>query len=147
MNSETIIGLDVGARRIGVAWGDTEVKIATPVEAIENDNDALEKIVDLVQSMSATTIVVGLPRSNQGLETAQSDFCRDFAEDLVDTLKLRGFDDVAVAYQDESLTSVKAEEQLRANKKTFRESMLRDGTLDSHAAAIILTDYLERAIG
>lgn len=142
MNSETVIGLDVGARRIGVAWGDTDVRIATPIEAIDNDGESLETICDLVQNMDAKTIVIGLPRSNNGKETAQSDFCRDFADDLMGALELRAMD-VNVVFQDESLTSIQAEEQLRANKKTFRESMLRDGTLDSHAAAIILTDYLE----
>jgi RNase H-fold protein (predicted Holliday junction resolvase) len=42
------------------------------------------------------------------------------------------------------LTSVKAEENLRA-RRSFREESLRDGTLDSEAAAIILSDFLENA--
>ena len=45
--------------------------------------------------------------------------------------------------QDESLTSIEAEEELRRDKRHFNDKMLRDGTLDSQAAVIILTDYLE----
>ena len=49
---------------------------------------------------------------------------------------------VEVVFQDESLTSVQAEAMLRRDKKHFKEQMLRDGTLDSQAAVVILTDYL-----
>ena len=47
-----------------------------------------------------------------------------------------------MVFQDESLTSVQAEAMLRRDKKHFKEQMLRDGTLDSQAAVVILTDYL-----
>ncbi len=62
-----------------------------------------------------------------------------------DTLKLGNFgkyNNIKIVFQDESLTSVKAEEILR-ERKNFQDGMLRDGTLDSEAAALILSDYLE----
>lgn len=140
---EVVVGLDVGTRRIGVAWGDTEVRLASPLEAVENDGQALDRLAGLIGRLGATTVVVGLPRNNDGVETEQSQYTRQFADDLNDTLLTNSINDVTIVMQDESLTSVKAEEMLRQDKRHFRDSMLRDGTLDSQAAVVILTDYLE----
>ena len=136
--SRVVIGLDVGSERIGVARGDTGVKIASPLEFIANDQLVFKAIRDLVDRESASELVVGLPRNSNGEETAQSSFVRKFADDLSASTGL------SVKFQDESLTSVVAEQRLRS-RKDFTESMLRDGTLDSEAAVIILNDFLERS--
>jgi putative Holliday junction resolvase len=130
------IGLDVGTRRIGVARGDDDVRIAVPLGAITADGAAFTQIQHLVKENQAAVVVVGLPRNAAGQETQQSQFSRDFATKLADIL------DVEVILQDESLTSVQAEKNLRS-RRDFDEIMLRDGTLDSEAAALFLTDYLD----
>lgn len=132
-----VIGLDVGTRRIGVARGDIAVGIATPLAAISNDELTFERLEQIVTQENAQTIVVGLPRNSRGEETAQSEISRQFADQLKRKIALD------VVLQDESVTSVEAERRLRG-RKDFRESMLRDGTLDSEAATLILTDYLGR---
>ena len=58
MDRDIVLGLDVGTRRIGVAYGDTEVKIAAPLDAIENDGNALDKLAKLVARMNVSTVVV-----------------------------------------------------------------------------------------
>lgn len=133
-----VVGLDVGTHRIGVARGDLTVGIATPLSAIENNQNAIDKLGRIVKEETARIVVIGLPRNAQGEETLQSHFSRQFAERLVQELQIE------VILQDESVTSLEAEQRLR-QRKGFRESMLRDGTLDSEAAALILTDFLERA--
>lgn len=143
MDRDIVLGLDVGTRRIGVAYGDTEVKIAAPLDAIENDGNALDKLAKLVARMNVSTVVVGLPRNSNGGETKQSQYSRQFADDLGDALSINSVSDVDIVMQDESLTSIEAEEELRRDKRHFNDKMLRDGTLDSQAAVIILTDYLE----
>lgn len=143
MDQGIVLGLDVGTRRIGVAYGDTEVKIAAPLDAIENDGNALDKLAKLVARMNVSTVVVGLPRNSSGGETKQSQYSRQFADDLGDALSINSVSDVDIVMQDESLTSIEAEEELRRDKRHFNDKMLRDGTLDSQAAVIILTDYLE----
>lgn len=143
MDRDIVLGLDVGTRRIGVAYGDTEVKIAAPLDAIENDGNALDKLAKLVARMNVSTVVVGLPRNSDGGETKQSQYSRQFADDLGDALSINSVSDVDIVMQDESLTSIEAEEELRRDKRHFNDKMLRDGTLDSQAAVIILTDYLE----
>lgn len=143
MDRDIVLGLDVGTRRIGVAYGDTEVKIAAPLDAIENDGNALDKLAKLVARMNVSTVVVGLPRNSNGGETKQSQYSRQFADDLGDALSVNSVSDVDIVMQDESLTSIEAEDELRRDKRHFNDKMLRDGTLDSQAAVIILTDYLE----
>ncbi|MDO4271490.1 MAG: Holliday junction resolvase RuvX [Candidatus Saccharibacteria bacterium] len=143
MTNEVVLGLDVGTRRIGVAWGDSEVKLASPLDAVENNGEALDKIAKLVQRMNVSIVVVGLPRNSDGEETKQSAYSRQFADDLNDTLLNNSIDNVDIIMQDESLTSIEAEDMLRRDKRRFNDRMLRDGTLDSQAAVIILTDYLE----
>lgn len=143
MDRTVILGLDVGVRRIGVAWGDDEVRLAAPLEPIVNDGEALDKLAKLIIRMGVSTVVVGLPRNNDGMETQQSKYSRQFADDLADTLIAQEVNDVDIVMQDESLTSIEAEDMLKRDKCHYNDRMLRDGTLDSQAAVIILTDYLE----
>lgn len=143
MDSEIILGLDVGTRRIGVAWGDSEVRLASPLEPVFNDGQALDKLAKLISRMNVATVVVGLPRNAQGDETKQSAYSRQFADDLGDALSTNNIDNVTIVMQDESLTSIEAEDLLKRDRRHYNDKMLRDGTLDSQAAVIILTDYLE----
>lgn len=131
-----VIGLDVGEKRIGVAIGDTETRIARPSNPIRNDETIVPNIEKLISECETTTIIVGLPRNMDGSETDQSKYIRKFADDISKKIN------VQIIFQDESLTSVIAEQNLRM-RKDFSELMLRDGTLDSAAAALILSDYLE----
>ena len=143
MDRTVILGLDVGVRRIGVAWGDTEVRLASPLEPVANNGEALDKLAKLIVRMNIATVVVGLPRNNSGEETKQSEYSRQFADDLADTLASQNINDVDIVMQDESLTSIEAEDMLKRDKRHYNDRMLRDGTLDSQAAVVILTDYLE----
>ena len=131
MSSQVLIGLDVGEKRIGVSVADTGVRIAVPFETIEVDGGEIQRIAELVLKEDATTLVLGYPRNQAGEATTQTDYVEQFAKRLEDL-------DVKIAFQDESLTSVMAEQQLIAHKKPYSK-----GDIDSHAAAIILQDYLE----
>jgi putative Holliday junction resolvase len=131
-----VLGVDVGDQRIGLARGDIATKIASPLAALVGPSASPQQVVELAQSIAAKAIVVGLPRSSQGNETQQSQISRQFAADLSQLTK------IVIVFQDESLTSVEAENRLR-RRSNFQASFLRDGQLDSEAAVLILTDYLE----
>jgi putative transcription antitermination factor YqgF len=77
-------------------------------------------------------IVIGFPRNQRGEVTAQT----AAVQDLVSQLQLP--DDVTLHWQDESLTSIKAEEELTSRGKPFEK-----GDIDSLAATYILEDYLK----
>ncbi len=128
-----IIGLDVGEKRIGVAKADSSTIIAVPVGVVEVNGTEWQELAKLAKLNSANLFVLGLPRSNEGNETAQSLYVRNFAKKLTEMIP-----GARVRFQDESLTSVVAEERLKARKKKYEK-----GDIDTEAATIILQDFLE----
>lgn len=128
-----ILGLDVGEKRIGVAKADSTTRIAIPVETIEVSGNELERIKQLAKVNNTDLFVVGLPRSNEGNETAQTTFVRNFAKKLK-----KAMPEAKIKFQDESLTSVVAEDRLKKRKKGFKK-----GEIDAEAATVILQDFLE----
>lgn len=135
MSSPTLIGLDVGEKRIGVSVADAGIRIAVPLITIEVDGSEIQQIAEIVLKEQAGTIVVGYPRNQQGEPTAQTKYVESFAERLQDI-------DAKVMFQDESLTSVLAEQQLISHKRPYSK-----GDIDAQAAAIILQDYVEAHYG
>ena len=131
----TLIGLDHGSRRIGVAVADTETGMAFARAAIvrrrlEIDLAAIEA---LAGAESAELVVIGLPLNMDGTEGDQAASARGFGNRLV----ARG---LQVAYEDERLSSWDAGERLTAaGRRPRRES----GELDSTAARLILQQYLD----
>lgn len=127
-----LLGLDVGTVRIGVALGDSGIRIAIPHGAIEVNGQELEAVAALVVDNDIDTIVVGYPRNQSGEATTQTQLVEAFAAQLKDMV-------AHVAFQDESLSSVIAEKRLEARKVPFAK-----GDIDAEAAAIILQDYMEQ---
>ena len=127
----TLLALDVGEKRIGVAVGDSGVRIAVPFETIEVDGNEVEAIAEVYLSQKAEILVIGYPRNQAGQPTAQTKFVTDFAEKLSDISD-------KIIFQDESLTSVMAEQRLASYKQPYSR-----GDVDAQAAAIILQDYIE----
>lgn len=128
-----ILGLDVGEKRIGVAKVDSGTKIAIPIGFVNVDGSEWQEIASLARLNNTSLFVLGLPRSNEGNETAQSLYVRNFAKLLSE--KIPG---ARIRFQDESLTSVVAEERLKSRKKNYER-----GDIDAEAAAIILEDFIE----
>ena len=128
-----IIGLDVGTKRIGVARADSNTRIAVPVGFIPVDGSEWAELEELAALNNTNLFVLGMPRSNEGNETQQSLYVRNFAKTLVGNIP-----GAKVRFQDESLTSVEAERRLKSRKKNYAK-----GDIDAEAAAIILQDFLE----
>lgn len=128
-----IIGLDVGTKRIGVAKADTSVRIAIPNGCVLVNGQEIPEILRIARLNDTNFFVVGLPRSNDGNETAQSAYARKFADTLAASMP-----GARIYFQDESLTSVVAEERLKKRKKNFEK-----GEIDAEAASIILQDFME----
>lgn len=128
-----ILGLDVGEKRIGVARADSDTKIAVPVGFINVDGSEWQEIARIAKLNSTNFFVLGLPRSNEGNETRQTLYVRNFARVLMEKLP-----EARVRFQDESLTSVEAESRLKKRQKKYEK-----GDIDAEAASIILQDFIE----
>lgn len=129
--STTAICLDIGEKRIGVAVGDSDVHIAVPFDTIDVDGGEVEAIAEILLKEKADVLVIGYPRNQSGEPTAQSKFVQEFVTKLSDIAQ-------NIVFQDESLTSVIAEQQLAAYNRPYKKA-----DIDAQAAAIILQDYLE----
>ena len=128
-----VLALDVGEKRIGVARADSGTRIAVPVGFVAVDGSEWQEIAKIARLNNTNFFVLGLPRSNEGNQTAQTLYVRRFAKTL--TEKMPG---IRIRFQDESLTSVVAEERLKSRKKRYEK-----GEIDAEAAAIILQDFME----
>lgn len=122
----TILGLDIGGKRIGVARGNTLARLATPLTVVEVDGSEVAKIGWLIEDEQAGRLVIGLPRGLDGQNTAQTTEVRRFSDSL------HGLG-LPIEFQDEAGTTKQAE----------TEAGTTVANLDAHAAAIMLQDYLD----
>lgn len=127
----SLIAIDYGGRRIGIAVSDSEV-VATPHSVVKNEGDVVETLARLADELDADTIVVGLPRRAHASPAEQK--FRDLAE------RLRQRTCKEVVLWDETLSTAEAAAHLRARGVGRREAQ-RD--IDMHAATVILQSYLD----
>jgi putative Holliday junction resolvase len=137
-----VLGVDVGARRVGLAISDVSRTLARPLEtiAVTSDADAVDRVARRILELAEeddglSTIVVGMPSRLDGTPTPQTSRVAAF----IDRLKTRT--SLAVETEDERLSSREAESRLAAGERDWRE---RKKKLDAAAAAVILQDYLDR---
>jgi putative Holliday junction resolvase len=130
------MGLDVGERRIGIAFSDEEGLVATPRDTLRRQS--LEKdlatLGRLARSEGAAGIVVGLPISMDGSEGREAQKVREFISALGRESGL------PVTPWDERLSTVAAERALVAQDVSRAR---RREVVDRVAAALILQSYLD----
>jgi putative Holliday junction resolvase len=139
MTKIAALGLDVGRKRIGVAGCDGLGLMATELTTIHRTSlDAdLAAIATWVKQREIEILVVGLPYSMDGSLGKQAKHTQKFARKLNQILN------IPVEYVDERLTSVEAENQLKAEKKYARQDK---GLVDQRAATIILQQWLNQRL-
>lgn len=129
------LGIDVGTARVGVARSDRDGLLATPVETVPRaSGDPVTRVVEIARELDAVEIVVGLPISLAGRETASTVDARDFAGALAEA------SDVPVRLLDERLTTVTANDALRRSGRTQRASR---SIVDQIAAVVLLQQALD----
>jgi putative Holliday junction resolvase len=132
MSARNILALDVGTVRIGVARVNTVARIPEVLPTLANNDNFVDALKKVLTEYEISLLVVGLPRSMEGTETAQTQYVRDFCDE-----KLQGLG-IPIELQDETLTSVVAIEQLE--NEGFKT---QKGDIDGRAAAILVNDYIE----
>jgi putative Holliday junction resolvase len=135
---EVLLAFDYGARRIGVAVGQTTTGSASAAGVIpvhgQPDWTALER---WLREWSPTRLLVGLPYNMDGTETVLTGTCRAFAAELARRSGL------PVDFVDERLTSAAANADLReARRSGARTRRVRREDIDAHAARLILETWL-----
>lgn len=135
--SRQLICFDFGLNSIGVATGQPEMGIATPL----NEMQAKEGIPDwsqvenLLSEWQPKTILVGLPLNMDGSESPLSQRARKFGN------RLHGRYGIEVEMVDERLTSRSAKEEM---SELGHKGNYKDKPIDSVAACLILEQYFNQ---
>ena len=129
-----MLAFDFGEKRIGVAVGDLELRIAHPLSTIAAEDNAARfaQISAMIDEWKPSRLVVGLPMHADGTEHEMSRLARRFAN------RLHGRVGLKVELVDERLTSVAAESRLR--EAGVRSDRI-EAALDAAAASEILAAY------
>jgi putative Holliday junction resolvase len=128
------IGVDVGRVRVGVARCDRDGLVATPVETLKRDTATIPALVALIAELEPIEVVVGLPISMSGSDTASTTDAREFARSLAEAVA------IPVRLVDERLSTVSAQ---RALHDAGRRAKGSRPVIDQVAAVIILQNALD----
>jgi len=147
----SILAMDYGRARIGLAIADAETRMAQPLNTMErvNRNEDMRRLRELVHEQDVKQIVVGLTLRLDGTRGPMAEEAERFAQ------RVRKQIGVPVEMVDERLTSWKAERLLEELQGRFiHDEKLTGGkkpkkvqgkmTVDAVAAAVILKEYLDR---
>lgn len=127
----SVLGLDVGNKRVGVAVATLAARMPRPLVTLERGESFFTELSDLVAREEAGVLVVGLPRNLEGSATAQTESVKAFVTELQKHI------DLPVHLQDEAVTSKQAEAELQERRKPYVQ-----GDIDALAATYILQDWL-----
>jgi len=147
----SILSIDYGRERLGLAIADADVKMAQPLSTMEriNRNEDMRRLRELVRERAVKQIVVGLPLKLDGTRGEIAEEAERFARRVQKQIG------VPVELMDERLTSWEAERLLEEMQGRFLHAEKSGGsgkrkkpparaTVDAVAAAVILKGYLER---
>ena len=147
----SILAIDYGRARIGLALADSETRMPHPLSTMEriNRNEDMRRLRELVREHAVNQVVVGLPLRLDGTRGEMAEEVERFAQ------RVRKQIGVPVEMVDERLTSWEAErlmeeiqgrfirdEKLGSTKKP--KNAQAKMTVDAVAAAVILKEYLDR---
>jgi putative holliday junction resolvase len=134
MRSGVRLGVDVGKVRVGIARCDPDGLLATPVATLARADGLEARFRDLVEEYAPLEVVVGLPLSMSGGETASTADARDVASLLARSAG------VPVRLVDERLSTVGAQRSLQAAGRNTKRSR---PVIDQAAAVVILQHALD----
>ena len=136
------LAIDLGDKRTGVALGDSETRLVSPLPVVDVSIAplggeglllALLKVIEDQLGKAPGELVVGLPLNMDGSEGPRARGVRSFAARLGDRSGR------IVNFQDERLTSAAADWTMARSGMTHAEKKQRR---DALAAAAILSDFL-----
>ena len=147
----SILGVDYGRKRIGLAIADAAMRISQPLSTLEriNRNEDMRRLRELAREHGVLQIVVGLPLNLDGTRGEMAEEATRFAQ------RVRKQIGVPVELVDERLTSWEAERLLEEAHGRFMHEEKRSGgrkpsppqakmSVDAVAATVILKEFLDR---
>ncbi len=135
--NQTILGLDLGTKTIGLAVSDVGYMIASPLKTIARRKFTQDwaELAEVIQNRQVGALVVGLPIQMDGTEGARAQATRSFVSEVLKRM------DLPVAFWDERLSSSAVERMLTDEADLSRKR--RAELVDKTAAAYILQGALD----
>jgi putative Holliday junction resolvase len=140
----TLLAIDYGLKRIGIATGSLVTGTASPLETVASvaNQPNWERLRKLISEWQPDIIVVGLPRNQDGTDSEMTTIVNEFATELL------GRCGIPVEFIDERYTSVEAEALLREQRRQgIRNKKLRKEDVDAVAAQLIAESWMRKTAG
>lgn len=136
----SVLGIDYGERRIGVAIGNTLTGTGTPLQTLAARNGIPEwhRLDTLIERWRPGMLVVGLPHTDDGSEHPLAVRIRAFS----DHLRMRY--GLPVQHVDEQFSSATAQSHLTSERRAGRRGRISKGDIDALAAAVLLEHWLSQ---
>ena len=136
-SNNSLIGLDLGTKTIGVAVSDIILSVATPIKTIKRKKFSIDadQLLGIISIKNCCGVVVGLPKNMDGSEGPRAQSTRAFARNFSAKTQL------PITFWDERLSTVAAEKALLEADTTRKR---RAEVIDHVAAAYILQGFLDR---
>ena len=136
-SNNSLIGLDLGTKTIGVAVSDTIRSVATPIKTIKRKKFSLdtENLLEIISTKNCCGVIIGLPKNMDGSEGPRAQSTRAFARNFSTKTE------IPITFWDERLSTVAAKKALLEADTTRKR---RAEVIDHVAAAYILQGFLDR---
>ena len=130
--SKPILSLDVGTKRIGLAYCDSLFITVNILPAVkrEKNNYELKTIKNYINKLNLTGFIVGLPLDDKGRMTSQAFDCKTYGEFLFNELKL------PFSFVNEHSSSWESTNRFGIKKD-------KSGLIDSLSAKVILEQWIK----
>ena len=137
----SLLALDIGERRVGVAVSNESGLIATPLTVIRRRSKAEDfaRVVQLIGESGAVGLIVGHPLNTDGSAGPQARRVERYVVALTEALRLEGLSVPVILWDEHGSTQRAQELMIRAG----RSAKYRRQQIDAAAAAVILQDYLD----
>ena len=125
-----VLGIDYGERKVGLAMGDTDLRVASPLEVWEHNGNAealVSRLLTFADKEDVGGIVVGIPKNSLGEDTKRGGVHRRFVA------RLKATTPISVFEVDESFTS--------AESRRLQREFGSDASEDALSAMLILEEY------
>jgi putative Holliday junction resolvase len=131
-----ILGIDYGARRVGIAITDPLLMFAYPLTTLQNDKNFWKNFLQLFEEYNIQKIVLGYPLKESGEKSSSTELIEKFKRELEKKVKL------PIILVDERYSSVIAKQQIIESVPS-KKKRRNKGLIDKNAAAVILKEYLD----
>jgi Predicted endonuclease involved in recombination (possible Holliday junction resolvase in Mycoplasmas and B. subtilis) len=127
-----VLAIDWGTKKIGLALGDTSLKLAIPLKPLANREGVYSSILSIIQEYGVNLVLLGLPLTPSGKEGQRALEVRKFAKELESMLP----EGVSLDFWDEKYTT---EEALRLVEDVRKKKELKD----SLSAYVMLIEFFD----